>query len=169
MSEAAEQPAPEQPAAAPVAPPAKRVVLTRAARVPLPRRLIATALLFAVLALALHALPRPLQPLPTSVVNGIGDDNDRLRAVYRAPLPENPDGARGFASAEERRAYSWELWRYSRIGVMRELLLRWSERLAALCLFGAIVAAGVQRRRDRIASASRGERQAPELLHEERI
>ena len=149
--------------------PAKRVVLTRAARIPLPRRLIATALLFAVLTIVLHALPRPFQPLPTSVVHGIGDGNDRLRAVYRVPLPADPAPPRGLASAEERRAYSWELWRYSRIGVMRELLLRWSERLVALCVLGALVAAGLQRRRDRLASAARGDRQAPELLHEERL
>lgn len=149
--------------------PAKRVVLTRAARVPLPRRLIATALLFAVLAVALSALPRPFEPLPTSVVHGIGDGNDRLRAVYDVPLPEEAARSRGLASAEERSAYSWELWRYSRLTVLRELVLRWSERLAALCVLGAVVAAGLQRRRDRKASAARGDRQAPELLHEERI
>lgn len=134
--------------------PRTRSVVAKGERVPWPRRLIATGLLAAVFALALHALPRPYQQIPTGVVRGLGDSYGNLRSSYRNEVAALEPVA-GEASAAERTAYARELWRYRWFGSFREILLRFAEWLSASCLFVALGLIVVERRRTQRALSSR--------------
>src|SRR5438132_9527502 len=140
------EPLPE-PASAKGAPPARNVV-QKAQRVPLPRRLIAAAFVFGALALALHAMPRPYQAVPTGIVRALGDGFAHFRAIY---AEEDSDPRPWEAPVAVRHAYARELWEHRWLGIFRELILRGLENAAGLCLFGAVVTAGLRWRRDRIA------------------
>lgn len=134
-----------------------RSVLAKGERVPWPRRLIATGLLAAVLALALHALPRPYQHIPTGVVRGLGDSYGNLRSSYGNEVAALEPVA-GEASLADRKAYQRELWRYRWLGSFREILLRFAEWLAASCMFLALGMIVVERRRaSRAIAAKSGE------------
>lgn len=147
---------------------ATRTVLAKGQRVPWPRRLIATGLLAAVLALALHALPRPYQTLPTGVVRGLGDSYGNLRSSYKNEVAALEPVA-GEASAADRNAYARELWRYRWLGSFREILLRFSEWLAASCMVIALSMIAVERRRSRRELAARGATTAPVVLRHETL
>lgn len=153
---------------APTAATATRTVLAKGERVPWPRRLIATGLLAAVLALTLHALPRPYQTIPTGVVRGLGDAYGSLRSSYRNEVAALEPVA-GEASAEERKAYARELWRYRWLGSFREILLRFSEWLAASCMLVALSMIAVERRRAKRAFAARGAKTDPTMLRHETL
>jgi hypothetical protein len=145
-----------------------RTVLAKGERVPWPRRLIAMGLLAAVLALALHALPRPYQTLPTGVVRGLGDGYGSLRHSYKNEVAALEPVA-GEVSAAERKAYARELWRHRWLGSFREILLRFSEWLAATCMFVALSLIFVERRRTRRAMTARGAVTAPTVLRHETL
>lgn len=145
-----------------------RTVLAKGERVPWPRRLIATGLLAAVLALALHALPRPYQTIPTGVVRGLGDGYGSLRDSYTNEVAALEPIA-GEATADERAAYARELWRYRWLGSFREILLRFSEWLAASCMFVALSLIVVERRRTRREMRARGAVTAPTVLRHETL
>ncbi len=145
---------------------AQRVVVEKGARVPLPRRLLSAGLLFAILAVALHSMPRPYQPIPTGVVRSLGRGYLRTNAAL-AEAPSPP--VAGEAAPEERNAYRRELLLYTWWGVFREIVLRSSEALFALCLFGSVAAATIQRRRDRKALERAGARLDPKVLHTEAL
>lgn len=145
-----------------------RTVLAKGQRVPWPRRLIATGLLAAVLALALHALPRPYQSIPTGIVRKLGDGYGSLRETYSTDVAALPPIA-GEASAAEREEYARELWRYRWFGSFREILLRFSEWLAASCMFVALSLIVVERRRIRREMAAKGAVTAPTVLRHETL
>ena len=131
-----------------------RSVVAKGARVPWPRRLLAAGLLSGVLALALHALPRPYQQIPTGVVRGLGDSYGNLRSSYQNEVAAL-EPVTGEASEADRKAYARELWRYRWWGSFKEILLRFAEWFAASCLFLALGLIVVERRRTRRAMASR--------------
>lgn len=145
-----------------------RTVLAKGQRIPWPRRLIATGLLAAVLALALHALPRPYQTIPTGVVRGLGDSYGSLRDSYNNEVAALEPVA-GEVSAAERTAYARELWRYRWFGSFREILLRFSEWLAASCMFVALSLIVVERRRTRREMKARGAVTSPTVLRHETL
>lgn len=143
-------------------------MLAKGERIPWPRRLIATGLLAAVLALALHALPRPYQTIPTGVVRGLGDSFGSLRDSYKNEVAALEPVA-GEASAADRKAYARELWRYRWFGSFREILLRFSEWLAASCMFVALSLIVVERRRTRREMKARGAVTGPTVLRHETL
>lgn len=153
--------------AAPTLEPAQRVVVRRAERVPLPRRLLAMALLFGILALVLNALPRPYKPVPLFVVHSLGTGFDDTRATISAAEKDEP--VAGEATPEERRAYKWELWRHSWGGIARELALRTAFFFSGLCLFGSAGAAAREYRRSQKVMTRAGARLQPEVLRTETI
>ena len=148
--------------------PRERAIVRRAQRVPLPRRLIAMGLLFAVLALALHGLPRPWQPIPTRTVRAMSGAFTDLRGVYRGEAAALKP-VTGEATADERTAYSRQLWRYAWLGAFREIILRFSEWGAGTCVLVALGMVVVQRRRDRRTAAASGARLEPTTLRRETL
>jgi hypothetical protein len=138
-----------------------RTVVQKAQRVPLPRRLVAVAFVCGAAALALHTLPRPYQPIPTGLVRALGDGFAHFHDVY---LHDDAEARPWEAPDAERHAYARELWRHRWLGIFRELLLRTLENFAAICLVGAVFAATVRRRRDRLAAEAAGARLAPRVL-----
>ncbi len=144
----------------------KRVVVRRAVKVPLPRRLLAMALIFGLLALVLNALPRPYKPVPVMVVRALGAGFDDTRAAIAAA--ESLEPVAGEATPAERRAYRWELWQHD-FGIARELVLWVAFRAAGLCLFGAVGAAAFQYRREQRRLVDAGARLRPEVLRTETL
>lgn len=138
-----------------------RTVVQKAQRVPLPRRLIAVAFVCGAAALALHTLPRPYQPIPTGLVRALGDGFAHFHDVY---AHDDAEVRPWEAPNTERHAYAQELWRHRWLGIFRELLLRTLENFAAICLAGAVFAATVRRRRDRLSAEAAGARLAPRVL-----
>lgn len=146
--------------------PPKRVVVRRAVKVPLPRRLLAMALIFGILALVLNALPRPYKPVPVMVVRALGAGFDDTRAAITAA--ESLEPVAGEATPAQRSAYKWELWQHD-LGIARELVLWVAFRAAGLCLFGAVGAAAFQYRRDQRRLVDAGARLRPEVLRTETL
>lgn len=169
---AATPPIPKEPVSPPAEPspgPAGiRTVVAKGERVPWPRRVIAMGVLFALLALLLHALPRPYQPLATRAVQGLGATYGHTHDAYRGEVSALEPYS-GEATEAEREAYARELWRYRWLGVYREVLLRILEWAAATCVFVALGLVFVERRRARRALEQTGARLEPAVLHRETL
>lgn len=164
--------APASPPPAPAAPP-QRAIVRKAERVPLPRRLVLMALAFGFLSLVLGALPRPWKPLdkgvivPDGLLSRLGESfGDTAAAIKPA---DGLEPLAGEASTQDKTRYRRELWMHRWWGVEREIVLWWSERLTALCLFGAAGLTFARMRRESRAMRRRGARLDPEILRRESI
>ncbi|HVO30643.1 MAG TPA: hypothetical protein VMV18_07900 [bacterium] len=155
--------------APPAAPaPAQRTILRRAEKVPLPRRLVAAALIFGVLAIVLNALPRPYKPVDTFfVLTDLGHAYADSRAAVASV--DGQEEIAGQAPAKERGAYRRELWVHEWIGITRELALRVSVWLCGVSLLGAVGLIARRAREERRALEAKGARLAPQLLRTEVI
>src|SRR3954470_7253848 len=133
MSEAIPDAGPQAAGEVPAPDPAtrSRSVVQKAQRLPLPRRLIALAVLFAALTIALDALPRPYEYAPVSLLLSLQSDYAALGAVYAAQIPALEPVA-GEADSGERSSIVWSLRRH-RLGLFRELTLRLSIWIAGCC------------------------------------
>ena len=165
MPEAVSEPRPEIEAAKPLEPVPVRSIVQRARALPLPRKLVALALLFAGLVVVLHLGPRPYGDLPgPQVLFLLGSSFRDIAGAYQAGAGLEP--VPGEASLSERSAYRRELWLHE-AGVMRELAIRVLEGVALACLTGSLLLLGWRQRRLRRKAREEGARMEPRLLRVE--